>query len=399
MFIDFFFELRRRKVPVSTVEWMALMEALALGLHDSSLDGFYDLARAVCVKDVAHYDAFDAAFLSYFEGIERDALAISEEIAKWLATPALFDLLSDEEKARLKNLSLDELRELFEKRLAEQKERHDGGSKWIGTRGTSPFGNSGRNPSGMRVGEGGGRSAMQVAAERRFREYRGDIVLDVRKVDVALRLLRDLGRDGAPDELDLDETIDQTAKNAGDLEVVMRPPRRNRAKVTLLMDVGGSMDPYAHLVSRLFTAASRNGRFSRFRSFYFHNCVYDSLYEDAQFRNAHTVADFLAQSDRDEKLVIVGDAAMHPSELLSQGGSIYYYGNQSRNLSAGVDWMRRLAEHFRRTAWLNPEPEEGWGLPTIRILSGLFPMYPLTIEGLEHAVRYLVGGKGRPQPL
>jgi hypothetical protein len=246
------------------------------------------------------------------------------------------------------------------------------------------------------VGEGGSRSAMQVAAERRFRAYRGDVVLDVRRIDVALRLLRDLGRDGAPEELDLAQTIDRTAKNAGDLDVILRPPRRNRARVVLLMDVGGSMDPHAHLVSRLFTAASRNGRFARFRSYYFHNCVYDAIYEDARFRTPLTIADFLSHSDRDEKLVFVGDAAMHPSELLSPGGAIYYYGGQSRSPSAGIDWMRRLSEHFRRAAWLNPEPEETWALPTVRILSGLFAMYPLTIEGLEGAVRYLVGGQGRP---
>src|SRR5262250_1099033 len=215
MFVDFFFELRRRKVPVATQEWLTLMQGLALGLHDSSLDGFYRLARAVCVKDVAYYDAFDAAFLAVFQGITRDSL-----------------LLTDELKELLRNMSLAEVRELFRKRLAEQRERHDGGSRWIGTGGTSPFGEGGKNRSGVRAGaQGGGRSAMQVAAERRFREYRSDIVLDVRRIDLALRMLRDLGREGAPAELDLDETIDATARNAGDLEIVVRPPRRNRAKV------------------------------------------------------------------------------------------------------------------------------------------------------------------------
>jgi uncharacterized protein with von Willebrand factor type A (vWA) domain len=388
VFLDFFYELRKRKVPVATQEWMALMRALELGLHDSSLDGFYQLARVVCVKDVAHYDSFDAAFLSVFRGIERDALVLTEEMMAWLSDPRLKELLSEEELEQLKNMSLAEVQELFRKRLAEQRERHDGGNRWVGTGGTSPFGEGGRHPTGIRAGSGGGgRSAMQVAAERRFREYRSDVVLDVRRVDLALRMLRDLGREGAPAELDLDETIDHTARNAGDLELVIKPPHRNRVKVLLLMDVGGSMDPYAHLVSQLFTAASRAGRFARFRSFYFHNCVYESVYEDARFYKSVPLADLLAGSDRAEKLVVVGDASMHPAELLEAAGSMYFY---TRNPTPGLEWMRRLAEHFRSTAWLNPEPEQYWGQTTIQVLGRLFPMFPLTIDGLQRAVRQLV---------
>jgi uncharacterized protein with von Willebrand factor type A (vWA) domain len=394
VFVDFFFELRRRKVPVATQEWLTLMHGLSLGLHDSSLDGFYRLARAVCVKDVAHYDAFDGAFLAVFQGITRDSLLLTEELMSWLADPKLKELLTDEEKELLRNMSLAEVRELFRKRLAEQRERHDGGNRWIGTGGTSPFGEGGRHPTGLRAGAGGGgRSAMQVAAERRFREYRSDVVLDVRRVDIALRMLRDLGRDGAPAELDLDETIDATARNAGDLELIVRPPRRNRAKVVLLMDVGGSMDPYAHLVSQLFTAASRSGRFARFRSYYFHNCVYEAVYEDARFVKAVPLADLLAQCDRDEKLVVVGDASMHPAELLEAAGSMYFY---TRNPTPGLEWMRRLAEHFRRTAWLNPEPQQYWAQTTIQILGRLFPMFALSIQGLQAAVRHLVRGGGAP---
>ncbi len=390
MFIDFFFELRRRKVPVAAQEWLTLMRGLALGLHDSSLDGFYRLARAVCVKDVAYYDAFDAAFLAVFQGITRDSLILTEELMSWLTDAKLKESLTEEERELLRNLSLAELRDLFRKRLAEQRERHDGGNRWIGTGGTSPFGEGGKHPTGLRAGaSGGGRSAMQVAAERRFREYRSDVVLDVRRIDVALRMLRDLGREGAPAELALDETIDATARNAGDLEIVFRPPRRNRAKVLLLMDVGGSMDPYAHLVSQLFTAASRTGRFARFRSFYFHNCVYEAVYEDARFFKAVPLGDLLAQSDRDEKLVIVGDASMHPAELLEAAGSLYFY---TRNPTPGLEWMRRVADHFRRAAWLNPEPEQYWGQTTIQILGRLFPMFPLSIQGLQNAVRHLVRG-------
>lgn len=395
MFLDFFFELRRRKVPVSTHEWLALMRALTLGLHDSTLDGFYQLARSLLVKDLAHYDAFDQAFVAVFRGVEGESLKLlgelERDLADWLSDPRNRKLLDAAELEALQKLSFDELRKLFEERLREQKERHDGGNKWIGTGGTSPFGNSGQHPTGLRLGQGGGRSAMRVAEQRRYRAYRSDEVLDVRKIDVALRLLRELGREGAPDELDLDETIARTAKNAGDLEVVLHPPRRNRAKLLLLMDVGGSMDPHARLASQLFTAASRAGRFARFRSYYFHNCVYDAVYQDAWFREPVTVAELLRKSDRDEKLVIVGDAAMHPMELLAPGGSSYYYGwNRSR--AAGIDWMCMVAEHFRRRAWLNPDPESHWGSETVQVLQRLFPMYPLTLEGLEHAVKHLVRG-------
>ena len=397
MFVDFFFELRRRKVPVSTQEWLALMEALALGLHDSSLDGFYHLARALCVKDLAHYDAFDAAFLAHFRDVPQGAFALTEELLEWLRDPKNLGSLTDEQRAQLRELDLEALRKLFEKRLREQKERHDGGSKWVGTGGTSPFGSGGHHPTGMRVGEGGRKTAMQIAGEHRFRAYRNDEVLDVRQIDVALRMLRDLGREGAPEELDLDETIAQTAKNAGELEVVIRPPRRNRAKVTLLMDVGGSMDPYAQHVNRLFTAASRTGRFARFRSFYFHNCIYEAVHEDAAFRSAVPVAEVIATSDRDEKLVIVGDGAMHPSELLQPYGAIYYY-SYSQSPTPGLEWMRRFAEHFRRIAWLNPEPPENWRHPTVEILAKLFPMYPLSLAGLKEAVGYLIGAREWPRP-
>jgi uncharacterized protein with von Willebrand factor type A (vWA) domain len=388
MLLEFFYELRRRKVPASTIEWMVLMRALELGLHDSSLDGFYDLARTVLVKNVAHYDAFDAAFLAVFQGVTQDALLITRELEQWLAD-AKKRQVSDEERRLVESLSPDELRKLYEKRLKEQKERHDGGSKWIGTGGTSPFGQGGAHPSGMSVGGGGARSAMQRAGERAYRAYRSDLVLDVRRIDVALRLLRDLGRDGAPDELDLDETIGATAKNAGDLELVMHPPRRNRTKLVLLMDVGGSMDPHSELVGRLFTAASRSGRFARFRSYYFHNCVYAAVYEDAHFRKPVPVADLVGKSDRDEKLVIVGDAAMHPAELLQAGGAFWYDQSTRRT---GLDWMTFVAEHFRRRAWLNPEPEAYWAQTTVKILRGAYPMFPLTLDGLERAVKHLVRG-------
>jgi hypothetical protein len=394
MLIDFLFELRAKKVPVSTHEWMALMEAMAMGLHESSLDGFYRLARTICVKDIALYDAFDEAFLAYFKDIHQQGIDLTEELLHWLGDPKALQGLTEEQRQQLKELDMQKLREMFEQRLKEQKERHDGGNRWIGTGGTSPFGSGGQNPTGMRVGGGGGRSAMAVAGERQFREYRRDVVLDVRQIDVALRGLRKLGREGAVEELDLDETIDKTSKNAGEIDIVFRPPRRNRVKVILMMDVGGSMDPHSELMSRLFTAASRTGRFAKFRSYYFHNCVYNVVYEDAEFRKPVQVADLISGSDRDEKLVMVGDALMHPAELLDPGGSMYLY-NSAR--ASGHEWLRRLAAHFRSAAWLNPEPERFWSGTTIEVIASVFAMYPLTLDGMAHAVRYLTRGGERPR--
>ncbi|HEY4238622.1 MAG TPA: VWA domain-containing protein [Kofleriaceae bacterium] len=394
MFVDFLYELRAKKVPVSTHEWLALMEAMALGLHESSLDGFYQLCRTICVKDIALYDAYDEAFLAYFKDVHVDALKLTEQLRAWLADPRNLEGLTDEQREAMKALDIEKLRELFEQRLREQKERHDGGNRWIGTGGTSPFGTGGANPAGLRVGGGGGRSAIGVADERRFRAYRRDVVLDVRQIDVALRGLRKLGREGALEELDLDETIDQTSKNAGEIEIVFRPPRRNRVKVLLLMDVGGSMDPHSELMSRLFTAASRGGRFAKFRSYYFHNCVYSSVYEDAELRKPVTVADLLSHSDRDEKLVLVGDALMHPAELLDPGGSLYMY---SSARTSGVEWLRKLSAHFRSAAWFNPEPERYWAGTTIEVIASVFGMWPLTLDGLAAGVRYLVRGGERPK--
>ncbi len=395
MLIDFLFELRRQRVSVSTHEWMTLMEALSKGLHSSSLDGFYRLARCICVKDISEFDAFDQAFLSYFKDVYVDAAKVTDDLLDWLRDPKQSAGLTEAEKKMLQELDLDELKKMFEERLKEQKERHDGGGKWIGTGGRSPFGHGGYHPSGVRVGgPGGGRSAMQVAEMRRFRDYRKDRVLDVRQIDVALRGLRRLGREGAPLELDLDETVDATCKNAGDLELVFTAPKRNRMKLILLMDVGGSMDMYSHLVERLFTAASRAGRFASFEHYYFHNCVYEEVYEDAAFRKPVAVTDLIARTSRDERLVVVGDALMHPGELMSRGGSIYFY---HHNAVAGATWLRRLDEHFRFSAWLNPEPENYWPRTTIEAIASIFPMYHLSLEGLDEAIRHLVRGGARPE--
>ncbi|MBX5484966.1 MAG: VWA domain-containing protein, partial [Myxococcaceae bacterium] len=262
------------------------------------------------------------------------------------------------------------------------------------TGGTSPFGHSGRVArEGIRVGgPGGRRSALKVAGERRYDGYRDDLVLDVRQMQVALRKLRAFAREGGDKELDLEETIAATAKNAGELEVVMRPPLRPNTRVVLLMDVGGSMDPYAHLVSRLFTAASKATHFKDLRTYYFHNCIYGRVYKSARFDDPVPVADLLAECGPHYKLIFVGDALMGPWELLERGGAL---GWSDPDGVEGVEWLRRLARHFERNVWLNPEPPLSWYAPTIRAIASIVPMFPLTLEGLGEAVAHLVKGRRR----
>ncbi len=391
MLLDFFYQLRSHRVPVGLNEWLALMEALAKGLHESSLTGFYHLSRSILIHSEAHFDSFDQAFAVSFKGVEADALELTDDIAKWLADPANQRLLTDEERAALEGLGLEELQKLLQERLREQKERHEGGSRWIGTGGTSPFGAGGTHPTGIRIGDGaGGKSAAQVAALRRFQQYRRDLVLDVRQIKMALRKLRELRREGQEEELDLDETVDRTCKNAGDLELIFRPPRRNRVKVLLLMDVGGSMDPHARVVSKLFSAANQTKHFRSFEAFYFHNCVYEAVYRDSWFSDPLPVADLLQKYGPRHKLVMVGDAMMHPLELLESGWAIDYWHN---NRSPGIEWLRRLGDHFERKVWLNPEPRAAWQHTTVSAIRELFPMFPLTLEGLSDGVDALVGAR------
>ena len=386
MFIPFLYELRARKVPVGTQEAVALAGALKAGLHDSSLDGFYHVARALLVHDEKHLDAFDEAFGKSFEGVESKALELQQQLLDWLKdAQERLPELTPEERALLDQFDRAELEKLFAQRLREQKERHDGGNKWIGTAGTSPFGNSGRAARpGMRIGgKGSLRSAVSVAGQRNFREYRDDLVLDVRQMALALRKLRAFTREGQPDELDLDGTIDKTARNLGELEVVVRPPRKSNTRVILLMDVGGSMDPYAHLVSRLFTAAKKATHFKELRTYYFHNCIYGRVYKNAKLSDPVKISQLFAETDRKYKLIFVGDALMAPWELMSVSGW------QEDEGVEGVMWMMRLREHYPSAAWLNPEQPSSWWQSTIDVLRRIFPMHPLTLEGLGDAVHQL----------
>jgi uncharacterized protein with von Willebrand factor type A (vWA) domain len=386
MFTDFFYILRNKKVPVSITEWMTLMECLAGG-HISSLDEFYFLARAVLVKSEAHYDSYDLAFQEYFSGV-KTLPSITEQVLEWLADPRNRMGLSERERAALEGMDLDELISELEKRLREQTERHDGGDYWIGRWGTSPFGHSGTNPAGIRIGgEGGGGRAIQIAMDRRFRNYRHDLILDTRQMKVALKGLRQLSRVGPEDELDLDATIGASARNCGDIELVWRRSRKNAAKLLLLMDVGGSMDPFVRLCSQLFSAAHSSSHFKEFRYYYFHNCIYDNLYEDMGRRETKGTEYVLRTLAPDFRVVLVGDAMMASTELTDRYGAINYH---DRNETPGIVWLKRFADHFTHCVWLNVEGQQYWGHMTVRMVRSIFPMYPLTIEGLQQAVRKLL---------
>jgi uncharacterized protein with von Willebrand factor type A (vWA) domain len=394
VFVPFLYELRRRGVPVGPKEAVALAEALEGGLHDSSLEGFYYVARALLVHREGHLDDFDQAFSAHFKGVEIAVKKLRDELAEWLKdAKERTRELSDEERKLIESMDLDELQKLFEQRMREQDGRHDGGNKWIGTGGTSPFGHGGKAPQGIRVGgPGGGRSAVKIADARMYQGYREDLTLDVRQMQVALRKLRAFAREGADQELDVESTIQATAKNAGEIEVVTRPPRRSNTRLILMMDVGGSMDPYAHLVSRLFTAAKKSTHFKELRTYYFHNCVYGQVYATERFDEPIKVRDVLHECGPHYKLIVLGDALMAPYELMASGGSLAL-GDDAH--VEGIVWLMMLADHFDRVAWLNPEAPRYWVGNTIQHVAQIFPMFPLTLEGLGEAVQHLVRGGRR----
>lgn len=390
MFLDFLYHLRAYGLKVSTTEFLLLMEALAKGHAGASLARFYSLARTILIKKEGDYDLFDRAFASFFEGVE-DQFDIDDEMLEWLQDAKLPREITAEEMEAIKRFDWDELREEFEKRLREQKERHDGGNHWIGTGGTSPFGQGGHNPMGIRVGEGGGgRSAVAVAADRRFENLRGDRILDTRQIGTALLRLRRLSKDTALEELNVEESIDASARNYGDIELVFTPPRKNRVKLLLLMDVGGSMDPYTLLTEQLFSAANQASHFKEFKSYFFHNCIYEQLFDDIGRWRGPRTEDVLKDIDSTWTVVIVGDAYMHPYELIQQGVASSWGGV---NPLSGFGWLKRIREKAPNSIWLNPEPKRIWTAPTIRLIHSLFPMFPLTLEGLTEAVDVLRGAR------
>ena len=393
MLIDFFYTLRAAKLPVSVKELLVLLQALDKGLvgprsEDAwSLEDFYFMARTALVKDEKLFDKYDLAFSSYFKGVEMLTDWHRELPEDWLRQ-VLERELSPEEKAALEAMGWDELMDTLRKRLEEQQERHEGGSKWIGTGGTSPFGNGGYNPRGIRIGgKGGQRSAVKVWEQRVYRDYDDSQELGTRNIKVALRRLRKFARDGNELELDLQDTIRATAANAGYLDIKMIPERHNHVKVLLLMDVGGTMDEHIHRVEELFSAVK--SEFKHLEFYYFHNCVYDYMWKNNKRRYAEKFPtwDIIRKYNKDYKLIFVGDATMSPYEILQPGGSVEY-----NNAEPGAEWIQRLTSAFPRHAWINPEPQGVWqyrqSIGLMRQLVGE-RMYPLSLKGLEDTMRLL----------
>lgn len=389
MFVEFFLKLREARVPVSLREYLTLLEAVDAGVADMNVDHFYFLSRAALVKDERNFDKFDRVFGAYFKGIEFLADALFSEIPdEWLRRE-IEKTLSPEERALLDKLGWDKLMETLKERLAEQKGRHQGGSKWIGTGGTSPFGAYGDHPEGIRIGQDEGRqgSAVKVWDRREFKNLDDSVVIGTRNIKVALRRLRQFVREGATTELDLDRTIKATADNGGWLDIHMRPERHNKVKVLLFIDVGGSMNVHARTSEELFSAA--RGEFKHLEYFYFHNCVYESVWKDNRRRHMERIAtwEVMHTYPGDYKLIFVGDASMSPYELVYPGGSVEHW-----NEEAGQAWLRRLLDVYDSAIWLNPEPENRWGYTeSIEMVRQLTEdrMYPLTIKGLEQGMKYL----------
>ena len=393
MFLDLFYGLRDEGVPVAVQEWQMFMTSLEKGLHDSNLLAFYNIAKATLIKSETYYDAFDRVFARVFHGVEGE-LSANDELNEWLSDPKNFDELTEEQRKMIEELDADELMRRYLETLEEQDERHDGGGRWVGTGGHSPFGNGGEHPTGIRVGgKSKNQSAMKVAEDRRFQEYRTDHTLDIRNVRLALKRLRHLTREGPSDELDLDETVDETCRNAGEIEFVYRADRRNNVRLLLLMDVGGTMEPYYEPVSRLLTALHEERGLREFKSYYFHNCVYERLGTNADLyvKDAIPTGDILRRFDERWKVLIVGDAAMHPAELMNPRGNI---NPRFESETRGIDWLMRIREHFDRCVWLNPDPPSDWDhTRTTKVIGEIFPMYALSLDGIQDAVTSLIGAR------
>jgi len=386
MFVDFFYELRNLKIPVTIREYLMLLEAMANGVNGQNVEDFYYLARSALIKDEKNYDRFDQVFGNYFRGLELKSAAFFDDAipSSWLkrVTERVF---SKEEIEKLEKLDFDELMEELQKRLAEQEKPHSGGNKWIGTGGTSPFGHSGKNPAGIRIGgEGGGGSATKVWKKREFRNLTGEVEIGTRNIKIALRRLREFAREGAEEEFDLKETISSTARNAGLLDVKMRPERRNRVKVLMFIDVGGTMDPHVRVSEELFSAAKNE--FKHLEYFYFHNFLYERVWRDNRRGRNEFIStwEVLNTYGSDYKVIFVGDATMSPYEITEAGGSVEHW-----NEEAGAVWFRRLTTHFSDFIWLNPEKTERWSQTMstqliYKLVGGR--MFSMTLAGLDRAM-------------
>lgn len=390
MLIPFFFMLREGGMKTSVTELLTLLEAMKRGLAGESVDDFYFLARTSLVKDESQLDRFDRIFGAYFKGVEDSLADLSESIPDdWLQQRAEL-LLSEEERAQIEALGgFDELMKALQERLDEQDERHEGGNKWIGTAGTSPFGAYGYNPEGVRMGQAGSgnRSAVKVWDERNYRNLDDSVELGTRNIKVALRRLRKFAREGAADQLDLEDTIDKTARNAGLLDIRMVPERHNAVKVLLCLDIGGSMDDHVRICEEMFSAA--RSEFKHLEYFYFHNFIYESMWKDNRRRHQQRIPtlDIAHKYGSDYKLVFVGDATMSPYEIVYAGGSVEHWNDEP-----GAVWIKRLLNTYPKAIWLNPEPQARWEYtPSVKLVRELIDdrMYPLTIAGLDDGIKAL----------
>lgn len=390
MLIPFFYLLRDGGMNPSITELLTLLEAMQRGVAGQSVEDFYFLSRACLVKDESKLDRFDRIFAAYFEGVEDSIADLMQDVPdEWLERQAEL-LLSEEERAQIEALGgLDELMKALQERLDEQRERHEGGNKWIGTAGTSPFGAYGYNPEGVRIGQHGSRNrkAVKVWDRREYRNLDDSVELGTRNIKVALRRLRKFAREGAADQLDLEDTIDKTARNAGLLDIRMVPERHNAVKVLLCLDIGGSMDDHVRACEELFSAA--RSEFKHLEYFYFHNFIYESLWKDNRRRHAEKIPtlDITHKYGADYKLVFVGDATMSPYEIVYAGGSVEHW-----NEEPGAVWIKRLLNVYPKAIWLNPEPQKRWAYtPSVKITRELMEdrMFPLTIAGLDEGIKAL----------
>ena len=392
MFINFFFSLKSYGVPVSLHEWITLHHALSLNLNDCSLTSFYHIAKSVLVKNEIYFDKYDMAFLDTFRDVETTDEMLEKILQGLKKVKELH--LTEEEKKQIEELNLDQILKNFEEQMKQgHYKNHVGGNRAIGTGGRSTQGAWGYNPAGIRIGQGESRHkrAVQIAEKRTFRNYSSNVTLDTRQMKVALSHLRSLLPILQGEKLDLEKTIDKTCRNAGEIELVWEDKEKKASKVLLLMDVGGSMTPYSQLVNRLFSAAGTQIR--RFKYFYFHNCIYQDIWEDMERNKSISTHEFLRGEDKDYKVIIVGDAEMAPSELTWVNGAVdYWYHNDT----PGLVWFQRLRDKFEDIIWLNPLPARSWGyVHSIRMIRDIFPMFELTLEGLDEGVKYLMTGKGR----
>jgi uncharacterized protein len=389
MLIDFFLHLKERKLPVSVKEYLMLLEGLQKQVIEPSVDQFYTFSRACLVKDERNFDKFDRAFGEYFKGVQN-LVGINAEIPlDWLQRKMQKEFTAEEKAAIEAMGGIDKLMERFKQLLEEQKERHEGGNKWIGTGGKSPFGNGGYNPEGIRVGgpSAGNRTAIKVWEQRAYRDYDDQVELGTRNIKIAMRRLRKFAREGAELELDMNDTIASTARNAGWLDIKLVPERHNTVKVIMLLDVGGTMDDHIKRTEELFSAAKTE--FKHMEFYYFHNCVYDFVWKNNYRRQSERLPtwDLIRKFNSDYRLIFVGDATMSPYEVLQPGGSVEY-----NNEEAGAVWLQRLVERFPKFAWLNPEPEASWDYrQSVSVIKQVMNnrMYPVTLQGLEKAMREL----------